>query len=131
MLKKNHRFHGRNSLRYIYQHSRTIREPLLTLRYGINKRRRGYRVAVVVSKKINKSAVKRNRIRRRLYQFIRLNQSKITKPYDIVINVLDDEIATLPSEQLKNTMKKVFSQTEIFEGTANSGHHGIVSKKDD
>jgi hypothetical protein len=28
-------------------------------------------------------------------------------------------------------MKKVFSQTEIFEGTANSGHHGIVSKKDD
>jgi ribonuclease P protein component len=88
-------------------------------------------VAVVVSKKINKSAVKRNRIRRRLYQFIRLNQSKITKPYDIVINVLDDEIATLPSEQLKNTMKKVFSQTEIFEGTANSGHHGIVSKKED
>jgi hypothetical protein len=28
-------------------------------------------------------------------------------------------------------MKKVFSQTEIFEGTANSGHHGIVSKKED
>jgi ribonuclease P protein component len=130
MLKKNHRFHGYNSLHYVYQHGQTAKDPALTLRYCTNKKRRSYRVAVVVSKKVNKSAVKRNRIRRRLYQFVSLNQDKITKPYDIVLNVVSEEIANMPVEQLKNVLKKLFSQTDIFGQAANPVPRVIVNKKE-
>jgi ribonuclease P protein component len=130
MLNKNHRFHGYNSLHYVYQHGQTVKDPTLTLRYSPNKKRRSYRVAVVVSKKVHKSAVKRNRIRRRLYQFVSLNQDMITKPYDIVLSVISEEIATMPAEQLKNVLRKLFSQTDIFTQATSAVPHVIVNKKE-
>jgi ribonuclease P protein component len=130
MLNKTHRFHGYNSLRYVYQHGQTARDPNLTVRYCINNKRRNYRVAVVVSKKVDKSAVKRNRIRRRLYQFVSLNASKINKPYDIVLNVVSEEIAGMPALQLKEVLVKLFGQTDIFEPSPSTSQRGIVNKKE-
>lgn len=130
MINKSHRFHGHNSLRYIYQHGQTVRDSNVSLRYGINKRRRQYRAAVVVSKKVNKSAVTRNRIRRRLYEFVRLNQAAITKPYDIVLSVLNEQIGSLPPEQLNQSLRDLFVQANIFEHRASSGQHVIVNKKE-
>lgn len=45
------------------------------------------RFAIVVSKKISKKAVERNKIRRRIYEVLRLNLDKIKTPYDIVFLV--------------------------------------------
>jgi ribonuclease P protein component len=131
MLNKSHRFHGHNSLNFVYHHGKTARDPHLTLRYCTNNRRASYRVAVVVSKKVHKSAVTRNRIRRRLYQFVRLNQDKIITPYDIVMNVVSDDIAIMPAKQLKEALVKLFGQTDIFDQPSISGHHDIVNKKED
>lgn len=91
----------------MYRKGNTVRGPLISLKYVQNARREQYRLAVVVSKKVHKSAVVRNRIRRRLYEAVRLLEDQITEPYDIVITVFHDGVATMPSDELK---KMVFAQ---------------------
>jgi ribonuclease P protein component len=66
MIGRANRFHGYNSLRYVYKHGKTVRGPHMSLRFCPDAKRQDYRLAVVVSKKISKSAVARNRIRRRI-----------------------------------------------------------------
>ena len=114
MINRIHRFHGHGSLRFAYQHGQTVRGPLISLKYVINTRRKTYRLAVVVSKKVSKSAVVRNRIRRRLYETVRLQESKIDQPYDLVITVFHEQLATLPADELTRMVVAQFRQATIL-----------------
>lgn len=114
MISRTHRFHGRGSLRYVYQRGQTVRGPLTALKFIENSRRTQYRAAVVVSKKVSKSAVKRNRIRRRIYEQIRLQANDITKAYDIVITVFHEQIATLPADELSQLLQAQLKQAGIL-----------------
>lgn len=104
MLARKHRFHGHNSLRYTYNEGATIRGPLMALKYVRNKKRKDYRVSVVVSKKVHKSAFVRNRIRRRLYEIVRRQEQGIVEPYDMVITVFHDTVAELPADELQKSL---------------------------
>lgn len=114
MISFNHRFHGLNALRYVYAEGKTVRTSTLGLKFAINKRRSEFRVAVVVSKKISKSAVKRNRIRRRLYEIVRSHQSAITEPYDIAITVYSDSIIDIPFVELEKQVAKLLKDSKII-----------------
>ncbi len=114
MISKTHRFHGHNSLNYVYRNGQTVRGPLTAVKYAKNARRQTYRVAVVVSKKVHKSEVVRNRIRRRLYEQVRLVSSQITEPYDIVFTVFHDTITELPTEELAKLVHAQLHQAEII-----------------
>ncbi len=113
MISKLHRFHGHNSLNYVYRHGQTVRGPLTAVKYAKNDRRQTYRVAVVVSKKVHKSAVVRNRIRRRIYEQVRLVADRIDKPYDIVFTVFHDTVATMPADELANLVAAQLHQAKI------------------
>ena len=86
MIQKKYRFHSRGGVRYTYQHGKTIRDSKISLVFATNGRNR-QRYAVVVSKKVLKSAVGRNRIRRRVYEAIRLELPNIQKPVDCIFIV--------------------------------------------
>lgn len=101
MISNAHRFHGRASLRFVYQRGQTVRGPLVSLRYVRNNRQDAYRAAVVVSRKTSKSAVVRNRIRRRIYEIIRTNAAQFTQPYDLVFSVYSEEPATMSPVTLR------------------------------
>jgi ribonuclease P protein component len=64
-----------------------------------------YRVAVVVSKKVAKSAPNRNRIRRRVYEAVRLNSELLTNQ-DIVITIFDDKFLKMPQKELLSSIKR-------------------------
>jgi ribonuclease P protein component len=113
MILRQHRFHGYNSLRFVYAKGATQRSSLLAVRTVINTRRDSYRCAVVVSKKVSKSAVVRNRIRRRLYEQIRV--AGIVQPADIVVTVYSEMVATMPAEQLKTTLNTLLAQAGVLE----------------
>jgi ribonuclease P protein component len=117
MIAREHRFHGYNSLRYVYQHGRTVRGPLMALKLVMNPRRQGYRLAVVVSKKVHKSAVTRNRIRRRLYEAVRQHEAEITKPYDLVLTVFHEQVATMPADELQRMTRAQLRQAGVIEKT--------------
>ena len=101
MIDASHRFHGRGSLRFVYQQGKTARGTYSSLKYIANKRRATYRMAVVVSRKVHKSAVVRNRIRRRIYEIVRVHSSDITAPYDMIFTAHSEQLATLEPAELQ------------------------------
>lgn len=102
MIARKNRFWGKKDIEKVYRDSKSSRSEALTLKYSPPKYDH-YRLAVVVSKKVNKSAVVRNRIRRRLYEQFRVLHKNNTLPAkDMVLSVYDDKIATLSHTELSS-----------------------------
>ena len=114
MIDTTHRFQGHGSLRFVYQKGKTIRGPFCALKYIVNHRRKTYRVAVVVSRKVHKSAVVRNRIRRRVYEIIRTESSRIERPYDLVLTAYSDQLAEMPAAQLHQAIVEKLEKAGIL-----------------
>lgn len=114
MIGRKNRFHGHGSLRYVYQHGKTVRGPMISLKYAPNPRRSSYRLAVVVSKKVNKSAVTRNRIRRRLYEAVRRHESEFKVPYDMVLTVFSEQMAAIPHSDLQKSVTGLLKQAKLI-----------------
>jgi ribonuclease P protein component len=92
--------------------SKSVRGTTLALKYAPGERP-SYRLAVVVSRKVSKSAVVRNRIRRRLYERVRNLSSSFKAPYDLVLVVYDEKVATMPPEQLSAEVAKLCVKAKI------------------
>lgn len=112
MITRSHRFHGHGSLRYVYQNGQIVRSNNCALKYVKNPKHRDYRLAVVVSKKVAKSAVIRNRIRRRLYEAFRVLMPAETA-YDLVLTVFHEQLANIPASELQTTMHSLLKQANI------------------
>jgi ribonuclease P protein component len=125
MISVKHRFHGHNSLRAVYGRGRTVRGPFITLKY-LERSGRPYRAAVVVSRKVHKSAVVRNRIRRRIYEIIRRSDGRLTEGRDLVFTVFSDRVADMPAADLSDAIGRLLKQTA---GPTEDASHAIVNKR--
>lgn len=114
MLAQRFRFHGHGSLRYVYKNGDSIRSRLVTIKYITNKKRKNSRVTVVVSKKVLKSAVGRNRIRRRLYEIVRRHMDEFEAVYDIALLVFSSEVATMEAAELEQTVISQLKEAQII-----------------
>lgn len=83
------------------QNGRVVRQRLMMAR-SMSGRYPAGRVAVIVSKKVYKSAVKRNRIRRRIYNIVRHELARHQGGgFDIVITVFSPEALAADSRNLQ------------------------------
>jgi ribonuclease P protein component len=110
MLAKKHRFYGQGGIRYLNRKGVTVRGSLCTLKYVKNKNPNNYRAAVVVSKKVTKSAPKRNRIRRRVYEVLRTQGVQYIQGHDVAIIVFNDKLATMSHDELSASLLELLSQ---------------------
>lgn len=110
MIASKYRFHGHGSLKFLYKNGRVIRSRYFTVKYITNHYRSNPRFAVVVSKKVHKSAVGRNRIRRRVYERLRIDVLPHVKNVDIAVIVTRSETLNLPADELKSSLDAVFTQ---------------------
>ncbi|MBC7581332.1 ribonuclease P protein component [Aeromicrobium sp.] len=132
MLDALHRFHGLNSLNFAYKRGQVVRGNQLSLRCAPNTRRQTFRVAVVVSKKVDKSAVVRNRIRRRLYEVIRLQTSQLHAPYDLIFTAFNAQLATTEYKNLDKQVAELLRRADLNSGQAVATHtaeHAIINQK--
>lgn len=113
MISKRYRFHSRGGVRHTYQNGKTIRGSRISLVFAENSRGK-QRYAVVVSKKVMKSAVGRNRIRRRVYEAIRLEKAKIQKPVDCIFIVYNREVMTMEFVELQKLIAGLLKEAEIL-----------------
>ena len=131
MLSRRHRFHGHASLGAVYRRGLTVRNKDMALKYFRNERRSEYRAAVIVSRKVHKSAVKRNRVRRRLYEIIRTHVPA-DMPYDFVLTVFNEQIIDTPPTQLQHMVQMLLRKARV-----NASHmptpqqHDIVNARED
>ena len=114
MLHQVNRFHGHNSLKFVYRNGESVRASLMTIKYVLNPRRKNSRFAVVVSKKILKLAVGRNRIRRRIYEIVRLEKDKLRDSQDIIFIISSAEVANMPYLELLTAVKYLLSQANLY-----------------
>lgn len=115
MLSYKNRFHGYGSLAYVYKKGQPVRNHLFTIKAVRNKQRTDTRIAVVVSKKVLKSAVGRNRIRRRLYEQLRQQLPNIQETWDIACIVSSSELRTYPADELGKLVAESLSELGITE----------------
>ena len=109
MIKRLFRFHGYHALDPVYRKGITVRGSLLNMKYAPRKPGQSYRAAVVVSKKVHKSAVVRNRIRRRIFEQVRLQQDRLGS-VDIVITVFNEQVANVPASQLQEQVASILTK---------------------
>lgn len=114
MIASLYRFHGHGSLRFAYRRGKNVRGQYFAIKCILNKRRKNFRASVVVSKKVSKSAVKRNRIRRRIYEIIRVNSGIINQPFDIVIVVFSDQLVDMDHNKLENILLDQLQQAGVL-----------------
>jgi ribonuclease P protein component len=112
MISSTHRFHGRASIQRLYKNGKMVRSAYIGLRYAPNPRGT-YRVGVVVSRKVNKSAVVRNRIRRRLYEHVRTLFSTSPPAFDVLITVFSEDLAALPAPVVRQEMENLFKKAQL------------------
>lgn len=125
MLAQAYRFHGHGSLKHVYSKGKAVRGAYGILKYAPNNRRKKWRAAVVVSKKVHKSAVVRNRIRRRIYEILRTNIAEDIPPTDIVFIAHTARIADIP---YKDLYEVVIHQLEKAQLT--TVHRDIIEGKE-
>jgi len=112
------RFHGHNSLRYVYKNGKAVRSHLMTVKVTVNPHRKNSRVAVVVSKKILKSAVRRNRIRRRVYEYVRNEIINFNDTYDVVIIITSSELLNISFNDISDQINQLFNQVNVLKSKA-------------
>lgn len=132
MIATANRFHGRGSIRKLYGAGKTVRAGALSLKYAENPKRSSYRLAVVVSRKVSRSAVVRNRIRRRIYERVRILSSNFVRPYDLIITVYDESVATQEPDKLAAEITTICERAKILLATPAKSEveSGIVYPKE-
>jgi ribonuclease P protein component len=114
MISYKNRFHGHGALRYVSKNGTSIRSQYVTIKYLKNPRRKESRIGVVVSKKVHKGAVGRNRIRRRVYEQLRLQLPEMKSGYDIVCFVASAQIRTIPTNELTQIIETSLQEAGIY-----------------
>jgi ribonuclease P protein component len=114
MIAFKNRFHGHGSLKYVYTHGKTVRNRLMTLRHSSHPKRKDPRIAVVISKKVIKGAIGRNRVRRRVYEIVRQELPAIEPNSDIVFIIFSAEVRELPQTELVQSVKQMLESAGVY-----------------
>ncbi len=114
MISREYRFHGHGSLRYVSKNAQAMRSKWFAVKAVTNPRRPAPRLAVVVSRKIHKRAVVRNRIRRRVYELLRQELPKLQNVYDIVVIVTSVEVWAAESPDIRSVLLEQLERAGIY-----------------
>lgn len=120
MISNENRFKGRGSLKYAFKNSRPYRDDFIVLRKTANKFRQQSRVAIIVSKKTHKSAVARNRVRRRIFEIMRHELKSFGSTYDVIITVTSPELKNSSVPELYGNIKRALTNSGLYKTEATS-----------
>lgn len=121
MLTQRYRFHGYGSLKFLFHKGQMFRSRSVSVRVAANPKRTDSRVSVIVTKKVQKAAPRRNRIRRRVYEVVRTNWDHLAPGHDILISVYDPQAGVMPYAELEKTIVGVFKQAHIWHDSQEDG----------
>lgn len=114
MLAKNHRLRAAKDIQRVSRQGRWAAGSNLTIR-TLPNRFQTVRVGVIISKKVDKRAVVRNRARRRVQEQLRLILPNLIIGSDILIYIRKD-LVDLKPEQLKNELDIQLKRLRVVKG---------------
>jgi len=117
MLKKEHRLAKTKDVKAAFEQGRGFFNPNFSIRHSA-KNKENKRFTVVVSTKVSKNDTTRNRLKRLIREFVRLNLGQF-KPGDYVISVKPKAISLVKDGYL-SSLKTLLIQAKIYENDSNS-----------
>ncbi|MFZ2390355.1 MAG: ribonuclease P protein component [Minisyncoccales bacterium] len=112
MLPKENRLKKEKEFEAVFKGGRTIKGKSVFLRYLINGTDKT-KVGFVVSKKISKLAVVRNKAKRRMRDIVRLKKDGLKEGLSIVIVSLPS-ISKLTYKEIKEDLENLLSKEELI-----------------
>jgi len=112
MLPKENRLKKEKEFEAVFKGGRTIKGKSVFLRYLINGTDKT-KVGFVVSKKISKLAVVRNKAKRRMRDIVRLKKDGLKEGLSIVIISLPS-ITKLTYKEIKEDLENLLSKEELI-----------------
>jgi len=101
------RFHGSRDIRFILKKGSHAKSELVSVRkYKSNKAR----IAVIVSKKVHKHAVVRNKIRRRIVSIVNAVRNDQNSTDDMIFIVKSSEVAKMDFDELEKQIFYLINQ---------------------
>jgi ribonuclease P protein component len=112
MLPKENRLKKEKEFEAVFKGGRTIKGKSVFLRYLINGTDKT-KVGFVVSKKVSKLAVVRNKAKRRMRDIVRLKKDGLKEGLSIVIISLPS-ITKLKYKEIKEDLENLLSKEELI-----------------
>lgn len=74
-----------------------------------------------MTKKVQKVAPRRNRIRRRIYEIIRVHWNDLKPGHDILISVYDPQAGEMPHAELEKVVVSILKQAHVWQNSQDDG----------
>ncbi len=114
MIKQQNRFKGQAGIIQANRYGQSVRSSDITIRYLDKHNQTPSKFAVVVSKKVARLAVTRNRIRRKVFNVLEGLMPRIPNGYLFVISVYDEGIKSAKQKDLEEKIKELLKKQELY-----------------
>lgn len=112
MLPKKFRLHADNDIKRLVRGGKTFFLPQLTLKYQINDQK-ALRIGFVVSTKVDKKAVIRNKVKRRMREALRAELDNIKNGNDLLF-IAKKSCIDLSLVELKKQIQFALKTTHLY-----------------
>ena len=112
MLPKKERLQHRKDFDSAFKSSKGVFAEIIGIKFVANNLENS-RFGIIVSNKISKKAVVRNRIKRQIREIIRLNLDNIEKGFDIVI-ITRIGIVGKKYQEIEKDILEIFKKTKLL-----------------
>lgn len=96
------------------RHGSRVRGKNIAASVLLNNKRHNPRFSILVSKKVSKKAVVRNRIRRRIFEAIGEYDLEGMQPFDVVVSVFDSSYKDMSWADLRANVKDILTKAKII-----------------
>ncbi len=108
MLPFKNRLKKEKDFQQVFNKGRFINSDLISVRF-LDNNTDDTRVGFIVSKKVSKKAVLRNRVKRKLREVMRANMEKIKGGFDIIITAKSIEL-----EKIDKTLEELLKRSNLI-----------------
>ncbi|NCF75381.1 MAG: ribonuclease P protein component [Xanthomonadaceae bacterium] len=112
MLLKKNRLQHRKDFDNAFKSSKGVFAKIIGIKFVVNNLENS-RFGIIISNKISKKAVIRNKIKRQIREIIRLNLDNIKKGFDIVI-ITRIGIVGKKYQEIEKNILEIFKKTKLL-----------------
>jgi len=112
MLAKLNRLKKKKDFGKVFKHGKGAKQDFLALKFNKNNLKNS-RFGFVVSSKVSKKAVVRNKVKRRLRESVRSKLDRIKKGFDIVF-ITFEKIKEKDFEQINSLIEKILKRSKLL-----------------
>ncbi len=112
MLFSENRIKKKSDFKNILNNGDTIYSDIVVIKF-LNNGLKQTRFGLIVSRKVSRSAVKRNKIKRILREQLRINLSNFREGLDLIV-IAKKAIIYKKSDEVWKTLEKIFLEKEIL-----------------